>query len=178
MNYIDIIILIILGFSMVRGFINGLVIEIASLAALIFGIWGAIKFSSFTAYKLYEYFDMTGQYIGIISFIITFIIIVIVIHFLGMLIDKLMEAVALGFLMKLLGIVFALLKTTLILSVIFVILNSIDARRPFLPRQKIEGSMLFNPISDIAPALFPKIGEGDLVHSFDRLKKQPSQVTI
>ena len=79
MNYIDIIILIILGFSLFRGFKNGLVIEIASLAALVFGIWGAIKFSSFTANKLYEYFDMTGQYIGIISFIITFIIIVIVI---------------------------------------------------------------------------------------------------
>jgi membrane protein required for colicin V production len=178
MNYIDIIILIILGFSLFRGFRNGLVIEIASLAALVFGIWGAIKFSSFTANKLYEYFDMTGQYIGIVSFIITFIIIVIIIHFIGMLIDRLMEAVALGFLMKLLGIVFAVLKTTLVLSVIFVILNSIDAKRPFLPKEKIEESVLFNPISDIAPALFPIIGEGNLIHSFDRLKKRPSELTI
>jgi membrane protein required for colicin V production len=178
MNYIDIIIMIILGFALVRGFMNGLVIEIASLAALIFGIWGAIKFSGFTSLKLYEYFDMTGQFIGIISFIITFIIIVIVIHFIGMLINKLMEAVALGFLMKLLGIVFALLKTTLILSVVFVVLNSIDTRRPFLPREKIEESMLYNTISDIAPALFPIIGEGDLFHSFDRLKKEPPALTI
>ena len=29
------------------GFINGFVKEVASLAALILGIWGAIKFSSF-----------------------------------------------------------------------------------------------------------------------------------
>jgi membrane protein required for colicin V production len=178
MNYLDIIILVILGFSVITGFINGLVKEVASLAALIFGIWGAIKFSGFTSAKLYEYFDMSGQYIGIISFIVTFIIIVLVIHFMGTLIDKLMEAIALGFLNKLLGTVFGLLKATLILSVVFVVLNSIDARRPFLPQEKIEESMLYNPISDIAPALFPIIGEGNLFHSFDRLKKEPAKVTI
>ena len=77
MNYIDIIILIVLGLSIVTGFINGLVKEVASLAALIFGIWGAIKFSGFTSAKLYEYFDMSGQYIGVISFIVTFLIIVV-----------------------------------------------------------------------------------------------------
>ena len=178
MNYIDIIILIILGFAVVRGFINGLVIEVASPAALIFGIWGAIKFSGFTSAKLYEYFDMSGQFIGIISFIITFLIIVVIIHFIGMLINKLMEAIALGFLMKLLGTVFGLLKTTLIMSVIFVVLNSIDSRKPFLPAEKIQESVLYNPISDIAPALFPIIGEGDLFQSFDRLKKDPPKVTI
>lgn len=178
MNYIDITIIIILGVSALRGFVNGLIIEIASLAALIFGIWGAIKLSGVTAAKLYEYFDMDGKYIGIISFIITFILIVIIIHFIGMLIDRLMKAVSLGFLMKLLGIVFGLLKTTLILSVFFVVLNSIDANHPFLPKEKIEESSLYYPISDIAPALFPIIGEGELFHGFDRLKKLPSEVTI
>jgi membrane protein required for colicin V production len=67
MNWIDATIVIVLILSMVMGFINGLVKEIASLMALILGIWGAIKFSSFTAAKLYDYFDMTGKYVGIIS---------------------------------------------------------------------------------------------------------------
>jgi membrane protein required for colicin V production len=156
MNYIDIIIIIILAFAMINGFINGLVKEVASLAALIFGIWGAIKFSNFTAVKLYDYFDMGGQYIGIISFIITFLMIVVIIHFIGMLIDKLMGAVSLGFLNKLLGIVFGLFKSVLIMSVVFVVINAID----------------------LAPALFPIIGEGSLKHSFDRLKKKPSEVTV
>jgi membrane protein required for colicin V production len=178
MNYIDAIIIIVLGFAIIRGFTNGLVKEVASLAALILGIWGAIKFSNFTAGKLYDYFDMTGKYAGIISFIITFGIIVIVIHFIGVLLDKLMEAVSLGFLNRLLGIVFGLFKSVLILSVIFVVLNAIDARRPFLPKEKIEQSKLYNPISDIAPAIFPIIGEGGFYHSFDRFKKKPEEVTI
>jgi membrane protein required for colicin V production len=178
MNYIDIIIIVILGFAMVRGFINGLVKEAASLAALILGIWGAIRFSGLTAGKLYDYFDMTGKYVGIISFIVTFLIIVIIIHFIGMLVDKLMEAVSLGFINRLLGIAFGLFKSVLIMSVVFVVINAIDARRPFLPKGKIEQSMLYNPISDIAPAIFPIIGEGGFYRSFDRFKKKPEGVPI
>jgi membrane protein required for colicin V production len=178
MNYIDIIILVIVAAAMIRGFINGLVKEVASLAALILGIWGAIRFSSFTAGKLYDYFDMSGKYVGIVSFIVTFAIIAIAIHFIGMLVDKLMEAVALGFLNKLLGILFGLFKSVLILSIIMVVLNAIDARRSFLPKDKIQKSMLYNPISDIAPAMFPIIGEGGAYQSFERFKKKPEDSKI
>jgi membrane protein required for colicin V production len=178
MNYIDAIIIIVLVFAMIRGFINGLIKEVASLAALILGIWGAIRFSSFTAEKLNDFFDMTGKYVGIISFMITFLVIVIIIHFIGLLLDKLTEAIALSFINRLLGIVFGLFKSVLIMSVIFVILNAIDVRRPFLPKEKIEQSMLYNPISDIAPAIFPIIGEGGFYRSFDRFKKKPEEVKI
>lgn len=178
MNWIDAAIVIILILAMVNGFINGLVKEVASLAALILGIWGAIKFSAFTAAKLYDYFDMTGQYVGIIAFLITFGIIVVIIHFIGILAGKLLDAIALGFVNRLLGIVFGLLKTVLIMSVFFVVLNVIDSKRPFLPREKIEASIFYNPISDIAPVIFPIIGEGNFSKSFDRFKKKPDNVTI
>jgi membrane protein required for colicin V production len=178
MNWIDAAIVIILILSMVMGFINGLVKEVASLAALILGIWGAIKFSGFTAAKLYDYFDMTGQYVGIIAFIITFGIIVVVIHFIGILADKIINAVSLGFINRILGIVFGVLKSVLIMSVFFVVLNAIDARRPFLPKERIEESMFYNPISDIAPLIFPIIGEGGFKQSFDRFKKKPEEVIL
>jgi len=178
MNWIDLAIVVILILSVVMGFINGLIKEVASLAALILGIWGAIRFSSFTAEKLYDYFDMTGHYVGIIAFLITFGLIVVIIHFIGILADKVVNAASLGFVNRLLGIAFGLLKSVLIMSIFFVILNAIDARRPFLPKQRIEESIFFNPISDIAPAIFPIIGEGGFNRSFDRFKKKPEDVTI
>jgi membrane protein required for colicin V production len=95
-----------------------------------------------------------------------------------MVVDRLMKAVALGFINRLLGIAFGLFKAVLILSVIFVVLNAIDARRPFLPKEKIEKSMLYNPISDIAPAIFPIIGEGGFYHGFERFKKKPEGNTL
>ena len=44
MNYIDIILGILLLLSAIGGFKKGLIVELASLAALILGIWGAIEF--------------------------------------------------------------------------------------------------------------------------------------
>lgn len=178
MNWIDAVIIIVLILSMVSGFINGFVKEVASLAALILGIWGAIKFSSFTAGKLYDYFDMTGRYVGIVAFLITFLLIVVIIHFVGVIADRIVDSVSLGFVNRLLGIAFGLIKTVLILSVTFVVLNVLDSKRPFLPMDKIEQSMFYNPISDIAPALFPIIGEGGFEVSFDRFKKKPEDPLI
>ena len=178
MNFIDLIIVVLLILGAVRGFTDGFVKELASLLALILGIWGAIKFSSFTAARLYEYFDMTGRYVGIIAFMVTFIVIVILIHFIGVLVDKFVDAIQLSFLNRLVGIVFGLFKTALILSVIFVILNAIDARHPFLPKDKIEQSKFYNPIADIAAAIFPIIGEGGFDNSFDRFKKEPEGTPI
>lgn len=176
MNWIDAAIVIILILSMISGFINGFIKEVASLAALILGIWGAIRFSAFTAGKLYDYFDMTGQYVGIIAFVITFGLIVVLIHFIGIVADKIVTSISLGFLNRILGIAFGLLKSVLIMSVVFVVLNVIDSKRPFLPKEKIEQSSFYNTISDIAPALFPIIGEGAFDISFDRFKKKPDPV--
>jgi membrane protein required for colicin V production len=178
MNWLDAIIVVVLILSLVTGFINGLVKEVASLAALILGIWGAIRFSSFTAGKLYDYFDMTGRYVGIIAFLITFGLIVVLIHFIGILADKVVNAASLGFINRILGIVFGLLKSVLIMSVFFVVLNALDARRSFLPKKTIEESKFYNPISDIAPAIFPIIGEGGFNRSFDRFKKKPQEPVI
>jgi membrane protein required for colicin V production len=178
MNWLDAIIVVVLILSLVTGFINGLVKEVASLAALILGIWGAIRFSSFTAGKLYDYFDMTGRYVGIIAFLITFALIVVLIHFIGILADKVVNAASLGFINRILGIVFGLLKAVLIMSVFFVVLNALDARRSFLPKKTIEESRFYNPISDIAPAIFPIIGEGGFNRSFDRFKKKPQEPVI
>jgi membrane protein required for colicin V production len=178
MNWIDLIIIVLLILAVLRGFTNGFVKEVASLLALVLGIWGAIKFSSFTAGKLYDWFDMTGQYIGIISFLVTFVAIVVIIHFIGVLADKVVSAITLGFLNRLLGMVFGLIKDVLILSVIFTVLNIIDAHHHFLPKEKIAESKFYMPISDIVPAIFPVIGEGNFGHAFDRLKKNTEGSTI
>ncbi len=178
MNWIDLIILALLAFGLIQGFINGLIIEIAELAALVLGIWGAIHFSDWTAGKLSGWFDMQSSWTGIIAFAVTFIAIVIGVYLLGKLLDTLLKAMALGFVVKSLGAVFGVLKTALILSVVFVFLNSIDEKRHFLPSSTISRSFLYNPIADLVPAIFPMVEGGDLIDSFNRPKKQSPGLTI
>ena len=49
MGVIDIVLGALILFGLVRGFMKGLFVEVASLVALIAGVYGAIHFSSFAA---------------------------------------------------------------------------------------------------------------------------------
>lgn len=155
MNYIDIILIVPLLWAAYRGFTKGLIIEVASLAALILGIWGAIKFSWFTSELLVEKFEMTTQYLHLISFSITFVAIVIAVHLLARVLDKLAKLVALGLVVRVTGAIFGVIKIAFVLSIILVIINTADRSKGFLPTKEVEGSLLYKPISGFAPSIFP-----------------------
>lgn len=178
MNWIDFLIIALLGFGLIKGYMDGLIIELAELAALILGVWGAIHFSGWTASKMSGWFDMQTQWLGIIAFAITFGIIVVAVNLMGRLIDTVMKAVALGFVVRVLGAIFGILKTALILSVLFVFLNTINEKKSFLPSNTINNSYLYNPIADLVPSIFPILEGGDLLDSFNRHKKRPDDLTI
>ena len=82
MNWLDIILILLLAGGLISGFRNGIIGEIATLAALILGVWGAIKFSWWTAELLIQW-GITSANMPIISFIVTFVIIVVVIQLLA-----------------------------------------------------------------------------------------------
>jgi membrane protein required for colicin V production len=58
---------------------------------------------------------------------------------------------------RLLGVIFAILKTAFILSLIFYLLNSINGLWDFLPKEKFADSHIYHFVSRIAPAVFPYI---------------------
>ena len=72
-NYLDIFIAIPLLWFGYKGFKNGFVIEAASLAALLLGVFGAYRFSGITSEFLIQNMDIQTEYISLISFAITFI---------------------------------------------------------------------------------------------------------
>ena len=157
MNYIDIILGLLLVFSAISGFRKGLIYELASLAALIFGIWGAIEFSDLTSGFLVENLNFHTKYLNIISFILTFAIIVILVHFTANVINKLVETVMLGFINRLAGMAFGVLRAALILSIILVVFDKIDEDTEMLSKEIKSESKLYAPIRNFAPAIFPFI---------------------
>ena len=66
MNYIDIVIGLLLLFAAIGGLRKGLISELASLAALILGIWGAIEFSYITSDFLTKNFNLETDNLNII----------------------------------------------------------------------------------------------------------------
>lgn len=157
MNYIDIILLILIILAAISGFKKGLVAEVASLAALILGIWGAIEFSYITSDFLVENFDLQTEYLNIISFVVTFVVIVILVHIVGNVVNKMLETVMLGFVNKLAGLVFGVLKSVLILSIILVVFDKIDEDVHILQEKTKANSRMYEPIRSFAPSIFPFI---------------------
>ncbi|MBG7629451.1 MAG: CvpA family protein [Bacteroidetes bacterium] len=155
MNTFDIILAALLVFGFVRGLLKGLFVEVASLVALIVGIYGAIHFSYFVSDLLVNYVSWEERYITIVSFAITFAIIVLVIGLLGKMFTKMADFASLGLLNKILGGVFGALKIAVILSVILLVFSKLNDTIPFISEEQQEDAILYKPIKNLAPTLFP-----------------------
>ena len=154
MNILDIFLGALILFGLIRGLSKGLFVEVASLVALVAGIFGAIHFSDFAAGFLESKVDWSEQYINIAAFAITFVVIVVVIAMAGKALTKLADFAALGMLNKLLGGIFGALKIGLILSVAIMIFSTANKTIPFLDEEDIESSVLYKPVESLAPMIF------------------------
>lgn len=159
MNAIDIIICIPLLWFAYKGFSKGLVVAIASLAALLLGIYGAINFSNVTSNVLTQRFEMNSEYLPVISFAVTFIVIVILVHFVAKLIDKLIKAVSLSLVNKLLGAAFSMLKIAVIISVVLILVERFSINSSFISEEMKEESLLYKPLYELTPTVYPSIKE-------------------
>lgn len=155
MNTLDIILLIFLLYGFIRGLFKGLFVEVASLLALILGIYGAIHFSEFTGNYLHEIIDWNKKYITITSFIVTFLVIVIAISLAGKLLTKLADFASLGMLNKIFGGVFGFLKMALFLSVILFYFHKLNTKTALVTEKSLQESILYEPIKEMAGILFP-----------------------
>ena len=157
MNYIDIILVLLLLFADFNGFRRGLISEVASLAALVLGVWGAIKFSYITSDFLTESMGWEPGHLNLISFVMTVIVIVILVNLVGSSLSKLVEAAMLGWANRITGLVFGVVKTAFILSILLLIFNKIDEEVHILSPETKMNSQLYEPIRKFAPSVFPFI---------------------
>ena len=159
MNTLDIILAVILLFGLVKGFMKGLFVEVASLIALIAGVYGAIHFSFFVGDYLLERVSWEERYVNIAAFAITFVLIVIIISMSGKALTKLADFAALGLVNKILGAIFGALKFGVILSIILIIFSHTNGTLSFVKQETLDASILYEPIKSIATTLFPSFVE-------------------
>ncbi|GET30636.1 CvpA family protein [Prolixibacter sp. SD074] len=156
MNLLDIIFGGLLVFAAVRGFQKGFFIELASIAALLLGIWGAVEFSGFTAYYLHSVFNWNSGHMGLIAFIVTFILVVVAVHLVARLADTLFKAVALGLFTRLAGMVVGVLKTAFIISVLLILIEMVGKDTfNLIPKERANRSILYKPLRNFAPGILP-----------------------
>lgn len=143
MNSIDIVLGILFVYAFYKGFKNGIIIEIASIVALVAGVFCAIYFSDVTASYLLEKFQWSEKYIAISSFVITFLLVLIGVHLLGKVLTKLVKALLLGTVNKILGGIFGLLKMVLILGIVLVYIDRKVNLTQWMSSKQADESLLY-----------------------------------
>lgn len=157
MAILDIILGILLLLGLWKGFNNGLLVELASIVALIAGIYGAIHFSYIAGDYLTQQMNWEERYVNLTAFVITFIVIVIAVHFAGKLLTKVANIALLGLLNKIAGAIFGALKVSVILGAILVFFNRVNSNLKFVSEEAQNQSILFNPIKEIGAVVFDTI---------------------
>lgn len=168
-HFLDLLIALPLVWGLYKGFRKGFIIEMATLAALIAGIFGAIRFSDTAAIMIREQWEIDDRYMPILAFAATFILIVILVNLLGKLIEKVVDMVSLGLVNKLAGALFRALKVAFVISVVFSMLQSLDEDWGIVPPEVKEESVLYEPMSRLAPLVIPAMSDNEWTN---RLKEQ------
>ncbi|MBF6608441.1 MAG: CvpA family protein [Flavobacterium sp.] len=157
MEYIDIVLGLILAFGVLRGIWNGFIAELASLIALVVGIWAALKFSHLMRGILENHVSWNPKSIQVAAFILTFVLVVIGMSILAKILTKTAGMVGLGLVNKIMGAVAGLLKTVLLLSVFLNLFSKINTNGALISQESTEQSIFYNPISRVAAKLYPTI---------------------
>ncbi len=123
MNPFDIFIIIVLSYSIIRGLFRGLVKEVSSIIGVLGGFYAAYSYYPLVA-KLLTGIIKDQSYLNILSFLIIFCGILIVISILGVVIKYLLNVAFLGWIDRICGVGFGLIKGILIVTVIFIILTT------------------------------------------------------
>jgi len=146
MQTIDFILAIPLLWGLIIGFKKGLILELASLAALVLGVLGSLAFSDYAGKHLSEMLEIPPAYLSLVSLFVTFILIVFGVFLIAKFLDKMLKIIALGFINRLAGALFGLLKYGLICSFALYFLSMVNQKVSFLPNNYHKDSLLYEPI--------------------------------
>ncbi len=169
MNTFDIIVSVIFGYCLVRGLFRGLVKELASIIGVFSGFYAAYTYYQEAARMMSDWISNTA-YLNIISFLLIFCLIFVIVSIMGIIIKYLLNIVFLGWIDRLFGAVFGMMKAVLIASVLFIVFTS------FLPKggSVVEDSVL-SPhvmmVSEKMAKVIPKDMKNEFQSNILELKK-------
>ena len=144
MNWIDILVLIPLCWFAFKGFKNGFLMEIVSLAALFLGLFISYKFSDLIALWI------TGTTLAKpISFSLCFILTIVLVNLLGRIMKRALKPVLSEFLDKSLGVLFGVLKVVLVAGVLFYFIDTIDKKEMLIKHEVKEDSVAYKHLSPV-----------------------------
>ena len=157
MNILDVIILLCLIPAVIQGLRKGFISQAISILSIVVGVWAAARFTGIVMEWISQYITASEQIIRIVAFALVLIGAFVILGLVGKALESILKLTLLGWLNKLLGMVFSALKVILIIGLVFISFHTVAVSSGIVNPEIIHSSTLYGPISDIANSVFPYI---------------------
>ncbi|MDR2146209.1 MAG: CvpA family protein [Tannerella sp.] len=155
MNWLDILILCLAAAGLIKGLIDGMIRQVVSLAAIVIGIYLCSGVAGSLSVFLSQIDWFPKFYIGFISYLIGFLLIVSIVLLAGKIVHRLVSDTPLSIFNHLtggaLGLVFMLLFISLMLNII----ELLDKNSLLLSQELKVESRFYYAIKNIIPSILP-----------------------
>ncbi|WP_430614746.1 CvpA family protein [Flavobacterium sp. JP2137] len=153
MILIDLLCLVGLVYGFYKGFSDGLWVSIASFISLLVGLIGAIKFSTIVK----DFLGWDTKMLPLIAFILTFLLVIVLVHLLAKTLTQLTKAVFLGGLNRLFGGVFQLLKSLLIACILMTLFLKVNYNNFMAAPETLDKSYLYAVNKSVSKHVLPRV---------------------
>jgi len=127
---IDLVFVFLVVLALFRGWRRGFIVAIFSLVSLFIGLAAAIKLSVVVAGWLDHSFNIAAKWLPLLSFLIVFLLVVLLVRMGAKVIESTVDWAMLGWLNKLGGIVFYLLIYIIVFSVLLFYAQKLNLIKP------------------------------------------------
>ena len=158
MNWLDIVILFLLGAGLIKGLYDGVIKQVVAIGALIIGIYLCTGVARLLCGYLLQVEWFPPYAAKLMSYFLGFLLIVGVVLLAGNIVHKLISATPLSILNHIAGGFLGLLLMVLFLSFLLNIIEIFDTGSSLLSYELKEKSLFYGKIKNIIPNVFP----GDL----------------
>lgn len=155
LNWFDLVVVILVLVTLIKGFFSGLVMQIASLAGIILGAIFAGKLSEYIAPWLINLIDGSPHIIGPLSYIVAFIAILVALFFAGKLLESFVDALKMTILNRLAGAVFCAAKWIVVFSIVLNLVAEFDQHKRIIKEDVREKSHTYPLVTEIAKTVIP-----------------------
>ncbi len=155
MNILDIVLLLCLVPAVIQGLRKGFISQVVAIISLVLGGWLAYRFSSAVTVWLGQWLEVSAPVLNVVAFILIFAVVVTVLFLLGKLLEASVKIILLGWLNKLLGLVFSLLKYALVIGLLVILFDSVNGRFEIVSSGYLDSSFMYSGFRKVALSVFP-----------------------
>lgn len=153
-NYLDIVIALPILFSIYRGWVKGLILQLCSLVAVLLGIWGAQELTDVIVPYLKENYGVVSSYTRVTVFAMIIMVTFVIVYIVGILLTKWIKVTAFSIPNRLSGVILSIAKYWVFVSFFIFYIDKTNNTFNYMDPTLTEGSFFYKPMLQSAKMLY------------------------